>query len=151
MPRGVYQRKLKDEGNTAGEQKLEHAVGPNATVGEVIGNVPVKVDASKMHEGFEEAVKPKKQPKFLPFTGKDSLPPWKTIGGAKVSGDRRYYAIGFAQNNQQNLKLVSVCRLPSGIKKKCEAVLKPYKKNARGANDRLIIQQLKACGIPGVY
>lgn len=133
MPRG-RQRKLQGE-----EQEV-----PSIQTGEVV------VDPVRSEEVKEQT---KKVQRFLPYTGKESLPPAviDKHGRVKKAGESRYFLSG---NSNVGYKLLRVYRNGKGIGRSLVRVLKVGGRtaavnNVRYKKDRAFLEQLRAVGIPG--
>ena len=99
---------------------------------------------------------PTKTPKYIPFVGKDELPPYKVIQKAKKRGTPDRIEMGQARfivrrgaTDAKRYKLIAVFRTPSGIESR---IWKTFKPNDRTRpQDNALLQELKRCRIPGAF
>lgn len=139
MPRG-RPRKLQGEENGV--------VLDNQTVDDT---VPVRSD--DVVGDVAELKKEASKSKFLPYTGKDDLPPAviDKRGRVKKAGEPRYFLNG---NSSSGYKLIRVYRNGKGIGRSLVRVLKTSGRTAsvnkaRYAKDRAFLDELRKAGIPG--
>lgn len=139
MPRG-RPRKLQGE-----EQGVV-----TAQTGEIVTETIVADEPVRSEEVKEQT---KKVPQFLPYTGKDSLPPAviDKHGRVKKAGESRYFLSG---NSNAGYKLLRVYRNGKGIGRSLVRVLKVGGRTAavnkvRYNKDKAFLEQLRKAGIPG--
>jgi hypothetical protein len=95
-----------------------------------------------------------KKVKYLPYTGKESLPPFRIIqkgDPARGIHDRFEYGeprFAVARGERKTLKVIAFFRRPGGVVRKLYAVIKAETKNPK---QRELLQKLKAAGIPGAF
>lgn len=91
--------------------------------------------------------------RFLPYLGKESLPPCVVDkhGRIKKAGESRYFLSG---NSNLGYKLIRVYRNGKGIGRSLVRVLKTgartfTKNKIRASKDRAFLDELRKAGIPG--
>lgn len=99
-------------------------------------------------ETVQEA--PKAKPKYLPYTGKDSLPSYTRTGSGKktkvILGEPRYT---IARSVTGQYKLLAWQRSPAGVERRVVATFKP--KDRQRPADGALLANLKKAGIPGAF
>ena len=100
--------------------------------------VPVESDAEPQ----------KKESRFMPYQGRESLPPFELIEKGKDGrADRiKYGAPRFAMHRGERgtVKVLAYFRSPRGVVRKVYAVLKPTTNRPK---DAALLKELKAAGI----
>ena len=96
----------------------------------------------KMEEVKVKVAEPKKEPRFVPFTGKESLPQYTMVKGRVVLGAPRY---ALMRGDGKRYKLLAYRRTPAGVERTLARVL------VNGGADKPLFESLKKAGIPGAF
>jgi hypothetical protein len=92
--------------------------------------------------------------RFIPYTGKESLPPYKVLSKGHPEkgipdrieyGEPRFVAV---KGERKTLKVLAFYASPRGVIRKLYSVVKYDSKNQKA---RALIASLKECGIPGAF
>lgn len=91
---------------------------------------------------------------YLPYTGKESLPPFRIIQkGDPERGIKDRFELGeprfaIARGERKTLKVLAFFRRPGGVVRKLYAVIKVGTKNPK---QRELLQKLKNARVPGSF
>lgn len=113
---------------------------------------PAEPPAPEEESGKKSAqpAKAKVNPKWTPFEDKASLPKDVKLDkkGKVMKPGSMQYATITALNG--TVKLVGYFRNGKGLARRMVKILKPQKKNSRGAADRAFLKQLRVSGVKDV-
>lgn len=90
---------------------------------------------------------------FIPYTGKEDLPPYR-VTSTKKDGKKTSVALSdarfiLARGERKSFKLIGIFRSQRGVIRKLYTVIRPTLKNR--PNDKALFEKLKAAKIPGAF
>lgn len=100
-----------------------------------------KTEAVMLNEEIE-APPTHKTSKYLPYSGKETLPNYTIVRGRVIPGDARY---ALTRGTGKRFKLLCYRRTPAGVERTLTRVL------TNSGTDKPFFEMLKKAGIPGAF